>query len=212
MNNIRLTVFDIFSYLIPGLSYLLLIPYALDFGSCPELFYVLRHLSTFSLLAIAVIAYMTGFVSDAIAEAFISRITDKVLGDLKTRVLTNFNTDNPRDALPEYHFASIYSYADVYVPRARDKADQMSAMKGLASNLSLSFMSFALAAGIYSLTSVSQMHLLKTIIEIIAALIISAILMYRADTFKRWSHTHLLNAYVRRNRLRPQTNLPRPEQ
>ena len=122
-------------------------------------------------------------------------MTDKIRGDLRSRVLTDFREENPGCTMEEYHFGAIYSFADVKVPNTREKADQYSAMSGLARNLSLALLVFAFTTGGYAIANVDKITLLSVLVKVGTAMSISVILMFRADTFRFWSHSHLLNVY-----------------
>lgn len=196
MNSFRLTVLDVFSYMIPGLSYLLLYPYAIGKAGCDDLFPTLTLLTAYSIAAYAVIACSIGFVSDALAAVVVPKATDVLLGDLKKRVVAKFNVENPTARIETYHFACIYSFADVHVPTAREKADQMSAMSRLARNLGLSCLCYAVILNLHWLLLTPPVYCTDILRHALAALSLAALLILRADRFRRWEHNHLLNAYA----------------
>ena len=195
MNNIQLTVFDIFSYILPGLCYIILIWTALHEVDLSTFIGAISKLSFYSFLAYSFISYLLGFTADVVASAVIVGITDKIRGDFRSRVITDFLDKNPGISIPDYHFGVIYSFADVKAPNARQKADQYSAMSGLARNLSLFLLVFALTTVVSAALEIQTVPLFFLLLKVASSLILSVILMFRADTFRFWSHSHLLHVY-----------------
>jgi hypothetical protein len=195
MDNLRLTVFDIFSYMIPGLCYLVLLSWLVGKVDLSEVRKTISELSVFSALAYSFLSYLLGFVSDAISSLTILPLTDKIVGDLRGRVLREFRRENRCPEQEEYHFSTVYSFVDAKAPHVREKADQFSAMSGMARNLSLVFLIYGLSVAWSGIRSPGTIGWSLTL-RMSFAMVISFLLVRRADMFRRWSHTHLLNVYV----------------
>ena len=195
MDNLRLTVFDIFSYTVPGLCYLILISLGLGKTNTSELVNIISGLSIYSFFAYCFIAYLLGFTLDTVAGGITVKIIEVIRGKLKERVLSNFLRENPDSKITEYHFSKIYSFADIKEEKSREKADQYSAMSGLARNLSLAFLIYALITFCHALVY-SEDHQWKVFLfKFVVGITVSAILMWKSDTFRQWSHGHLLTIY-----------------
>ncbi len=188
-------MFDVFSYLIPGFCYVLLIMWATGEIQPAQMPSATESLTLYSILIYSFICYMIGFISDAISSLFIVKIMDSIRGDLRKRVSEKFKGLMDEENSETYHFSWIYAFADVKAPQAREKADQFSAMSGLSRNLSLAFFTFAIVTIAVEIFGLHRVGVLALASETIGALVISSILMFRADTFRRWSHSHLLNVH-----------------
>ena len=195
MDSLRLTVFDIFSYTVPGLCYIILIFLGLDKTNISELNKIISGLSIYSFFAYCFIAYLIGFTLDTVAGGLITKIVEVFKGNLKERVLSDFLRENPESKITGYHFSKIYSFADIKKEKARDKADQYSAMSGLARNLSLAFLIYTLLTFCHFLFCVENHQWKLFILKIFFGITTSTILMLKSDTFRRWSHGHLLTIY-----------------
>ena len=192
MNNIRLTVFDIFSYTVPGFCYIILFAFGLEKIDLNSFVETTSKLSIYTILAYSLLSYIIGFIFDVFADKIIIKLIDLLQGDLKERVLSEFNRENPQFALTEYHFSKLYSSIDVQVSKAREKVDQYSAMSGLARNLSLAFLTFTFTSISFTIIHFYNIQWSLFIIKILTGFAISLVLMLQTDTFRRWSHYHLL--------------------
>lgn len=194
MNNIRLTVFDIFSYMIPGLCYLFLFFGFIDITDISNIKKMISDISILQAVSYSLLSYLIGFISDTIAQLTILPLTDKIRGNIRNRVLDKYLKENN---LPQegYHFSSLYSFIDAKAPHVREKVDQFSAMSGMARNLSLAFLVYSIVMIIIVLIN-SEITGDFSILRLFSAVIISFLLVIRADKFRQWSHIHLLNVYV----------------
>ena len=195
MGNIRLTVFDIFSYLVPGFSYIVIIVCLNCNFNLEELISLTDNINFITIGIYSFFSYLIGFISDAVASFLIPSIIDLFKGDFKTRIIQEFNREYPDSNMQTYHYAHVYAYVNNFANPVREKVDQFSAMSGLARNLSLTLLVFVIVVLYYTINNWEIVNFLKISLILILSLIISVVLMFKSDTFKRWSHAHLLHVY-----------------
>jgi hypothetical protein len=181
--------------MIPGFCYLALFSWGLDDIQISTDVQTISTLSIYAAVAFCFFSYIIGFISDSLASVIVVRIIDWFRGDIRDRVSLKFKDEGQKDEEYRYRFSAIYAFADVKAPQAREKADQFSAMSGLARNLALVFLVFAFSVGIRPLFNRQSVIWPIYATKLTVALGISIILMFRSDTFRRWSHSHLFNVY-----------------
>lgn len=195
MNNFRLGVFDLFSYIVPGLFYIILVALSLNILNMDQLIKGISSISFFSFLAFLLAGYLIGFAFDGIASKYY-KITIRIIrGELEIRVLEHFKKENPDSKIDEYNFGFIYAFADVYSPDSREKADQFSALANMSRNLSLCFLCYAIITLADSLFHISTLNWIFVPLRLIGAVFVSYIFLSHADRFRSWSHIHLLYSY-----------------
>jgi hypothetical protein len=195
MNNIKMTVFDIFSFLIPGMNYLLLFVLSLNYIPLNMLFEKISQLSFYSILIIILISYVIGFALYFIASKYLT-IFIKIFRKktLKNRVLDEFNNSLKGIIINDYDYGRLYSFCAIKCVASRDKADDFSALGKMARNLSLGFFIFFVIT-LMMIFFNSDFILWVFIAKIIVSLFLSIILLLRADDFKSYSHGELLYSY-----------------
>lgn len=139
MNNFRLGVFEVFSYITPGLFYMLLIPLSMNILGKSRLIndiFINKDIPFYSIFALFFVAYLIGFLFDWFAYKYYQLIFGK---SHKNKVIKHFNNENPDSKITDYNFGYIYAYAEVHCPNSREKADQFSALSNMSRNLSFCF-------------------------------------------------------------------------
>jgi len=211
MNNFRLGVFDIFGYIVPGLFHIVLAILALNIVDLEQLNKTISALSIYSVLTYSFLAYVIGFTTDAIAAPYLPFFMERIRGSLKDKVLQTFKEENPDSIIEKYHFGFIYAFADVKAPNTRAKADIFSAMSSMARNISLAFLLYGVLSIGYAIANYGKTIWLHAIAKLLIAVIISILLLYRAYSFRSWSHGHLLNVYSILTERFPDANLQKIE-
>jgi hypothetical protein len=192
MSQIRLGLFDLFGYIIPGIAQMILVGLALNLINLAQLQALLAALTLESSIAYIFLGYVIGFVTEGMAVFYVANILDRVRGKLNERVLTRFKKFHPETKIKNYDINFIYAFADVNSPKSVEKADTFFAMGSLARNLSFSFLLF----GIISLVrNIVVGNVIWSYIVSIASLLFSLYLVFQADKFRDSSHKHLLNIY-----------------
>jgi len=196
MNQIRLGLFDIFGYLIPGVAHLILISLALGFiGSIPQLIMIIYALSLNAVLAYAFLGYVIGFIFEGIAIRYVSIILDNILGRLNDRVIKQFRSFHPESKIKSYDINMIYAYSDVNLSTSLEKADTFFAMGSLARNLSFAFLVFAILTIVRAIIQWNITNWFYVCLAAPSAIVLSVYLVFQADRFRKSSHIHLLNTY-----------------
>jgi len=195
MNSIRLGVYDIFSFIIPGIVYIILISFSLNLVTPEQFMNTIFSLSVYSLLGCFFLAYLVGFAFENLATKYCNSIIRIIKGKLKSRLIEEFNENHPDAKIKDYIFSFIYAFADIYSPASREKADNFSALSKMSRNLSLGFLLFIPLTLIYSFLHFNQISWLLSIFKIVAAILISLIFLFHADRYDANSHRHLLNTY-----------------
>ena len=194
MDNIKLSIFDIFSYIVPGIVYFFLAYYSVNYINFDLLFVFLQNLSISSIFVYGFISYLIGFSMDTIAAGTME-VLEYFFGDFNVFIIEGFKKQNQKCFIDNYHFSEIYSYADLKAPQIREKTDQYSAMSGLARNLSLAFLLFVVVNIFYETFFSSSHDWPQLIMRWVAGTGISFVLMLKAYIFRKWSHYHLLHIY-----------------
>ena len=181
--------------MVPGVCYLIMVPWALKWVAPFQFIDSFSNLTIYSTVAYAFLAYLIGFISDSIAIVIVLFITDRIRGDHRARVLAEFMKENTETEITDYHFSTIYSFVDIKAPNAREKADMFSAMSGLARNLSLAFLLLSILILCTAVVEFQNGYLVHEFAASACSFVVSCVLMLRADTFRKWSHSHLLNSF-----------------
>ena len=136
MNKIRLGVFDVFSYIIPGIFYSFVFLSSLNIFPTNE---IIRYISSASVnlfFTYLLVAYIIGFVFDWFASKYFKIIYEK---SEKRKVIEHFKNENPDSNISNYYFGFIYAFAEVNCPNNRNKADHFSSLRNMSRNLSFCF-------------------------------------------------------------------------
>ncbi len=193
MSQIRLGLFDLFGYIIPGIVIIIFMGLALNVVDIAQLQALVSGLTLVSSIAYIFLGYVVGFITEGLAIRYVSLILDRVRGDLGNRVFIKFSEIHPDAKLKNFDINYIYSFVAVNSPGSIEKADTFFALGSLARNLSFAFLLF----GATSL--VRYIILGNTILWLygisILALLLSIYLVFQADNFRGRSHRHLLNIY-----------------
>jgi|GEM_PF-3846820 len=196
MDNLRLTVFDVFSYILPGVCMLVSVLWGINRITISDLSNLIANMNINIILFYIFVSYLLGFVVDAFSIVSIYKITDKILGKFSNRIIKEHNNKNSDNLIDEYHFSKIYSFSEIKHKDAREKADQFLAMSGLARNLCFTFIITVLVIIIKNMLAFSYINWLNMIGQLVSFFALSYLLMIRADIFRRWAHSHLLDIYV----------------
>jgi len=193
MGQIRLGLFDLFSYIIPGIAQIVLMGLALNIIDVAQLQVLITTLTLESLIAYIFLGYIAGFITEGIAVRYVAVILDKVKGKLNDRVLARLKEFHPETKIKNYDINFIYSFAEVNSPKSTEKADTFFAMGSLARNLSFAFLLFGVTSLIRTIV-LGNTVIWSYVISIISILL-SLYLVFQADEFRASSHKHLLNIY-----------------
>ncbi len=193
MSQIRLGLFDLFSYIIPGIAIIIFMGLALNVVDIVQLQALVSGLTLVSSIAYIFLGYVVGFITEGLAIRYVSLILDRMRGDLGNRVFTKFSEIHPEAKVKNFDINYIYSFVAVNSPDSIEKADTFFALGSLARNLSFAFLLF----GATSL--VRYIILGNTILWFygisMLAILLSIYLVFQADNFRGRSHRHLLNIY-----------------
>lgn len=196
MNSIRLTVFDVFSYILPGFYFLFIFFIVLYDFNFLLLYHMFLGIGFLKLFLFLLCSYFLGFVMDPLSNFMAIKFVALFRGKLKDRVIEKCNGYKGLYDVPivlNYQFSHIYSYVDYYSSQVRLKVDQLSAMSGLARNMAMStLLSSLLIIYYYYINQVNVFLVFFSIVEIL----VSIMLFFRSDTFRYWSHLHLLNGFI----------------
>jgi len=195
MNSIRLGVFDIFAYIVPGIVYIVLISLALNFITPEQLINEILSLSLYSLLGYFFLGYLISFALENISSRYFYFTVELIKGNSQSRVIEKFKKENPDAKINEYRYPYTYAFVDVYSPISREKADNFSALAKMARNLSFGFLIFAILTILFSFIHFSQVNWLRMLLKVLIALIISIIFSFNADRYNLYFHIYLLNTY-----------------
>ncbi|KAA3612644.1 MAG: hypothetical protein DWQ05_18515 [Calditrichaeota bacterium] len=200
MKNFRFGAFEIFGYLVPGLMYWALILLAINRFSLASLFEKVSTFNFYNILAIFFFAHLTTLSLETVAGRF-QKFTIKMIkrSTRQKRVIDIFKNENPEaksdPKIDDYKFGFLYTFAEVCSPQTREKADTFSAMGNMAINLGFGLFLFAVINTFYWFLNFDFTLWPIMIFEFISSLLFSIILLLRAEDFKSYSHSHLLNAY-----------------
>ncbi len=97
MGNIRLTIFDIFSYIFPGICYLIIFYLYFINQNITTLYPIILNLKFNSSVVFLFIAYLVGFIMDSISGRIIPYITDMFQRDFKDRVLDELSLKHVKE-------------------------------------------------------------------------------------------------------------------
>jgi hypothetical protein len=193
MSQLKLGLFDFFSYIIPGLAHIILMGLALDLIDVTQIQTLITTLTWESSIAYIVLAYVVGFITEGMAIRYVAAILDRVRGKLSDRVFIRLKEAHPETKMTSYDFNFIYSFAELNSPQSVEKADSFFAMGSLARNLSFAFLLFGMV------TLVRYIIMGTTLIwsygVSIISILLSLYLVFQADNFRARSHRHLLSIY-----------------
>jgi hypothetical protein len=193
MSQLKLGLFDFFSYIIPGVTHIVLMGLALDFVHMAQLQALITSLTWESSIAYIIVGYVIGFIAEGMAIRYVAVILDRVRGKLNDRVLATLRNAHPETNIRSYDFNFIYAFAELNSPQSVEKADSFFAMGSLARNLSFAFLLFGVVTFVRNLM-IGNTFIWAYGVSIISILL-SLYLVFQADNFRSRSHRHLLNIY-----------------
>ena len=187
MNSIKLSLFDIFGYTLPGLFILIGILILSDksLQSLVDAINVFKNINLPIGILIILIAYVLGFSFDSPGSWYYYKIGCKIFKDPKkeTRSRFNFNREKEHEMLVMVRDKS---------PINNEMLQTWKLLKTMSHNLSFSFLLIV----IISLVKI-LFFIVKNPIEwyILSGFcfILSIILLYRAIVFESWFYNHLVN-------------------
>jgi hypothetical protein len=193
MGQIRLGLFDLFSYIIPGIAIIIFMGLAVHLLDIAQLQMLFASLTLESAVVYIFLGYVVGFIAEGIAIRYVSLILDRVKGNVGERVLAKFKEAHPETKIKNFDINYVYSFVEVNSPKSIEKADTFFALGSLARNLSFAFLLF----GVTSL--VRYIILGNTVLWLYGisflSIVLSLYLVFQADNFRTRSHRHLLNVY-----------------
>jgi hypothetical protein len=201
--SIKTSVYDFFSYMIPGIFYLLIFIYL---GNIFELLTINAEFLTFSsiqiLAYVAIISYVIGHIFEPLSTIVWYRFfrpKEDTLKDEAEVIFAQFKKEHPRFefAFEPIEFPIIKEYIRQKCITALDDIEQFSALYMMLKSISLSFLIFALIMFVRLLTSYHSLthHILYLVIGC-ASLVFSIITIKRSVTFRKWYYFRILESIV----------------
>lgn len=193
MGQIRLGLFDLFSYIIPGIAIIIFLGLAVNLLDIAQLQTLFATLTLESSIAYLFLGYIVGFIAEGMAIRYVSLILDRVKGNVGDRVLAKFKEAHPESKIKTFDINFVYSFVEVNSPHSIEKADTFFALGSLARNLSFAFLLFGITSFVrYTISGNSALWLYGISF---LSILLSLYLVFQADNFRARSHRHLLNIY-----------------
>jgi hypothetical protein len=182
MGQIRLGLFDLFSYIIPGIAIIIFMGLAVHLLDIAQLQMLFASLTLESAVVYIFLGYVVGFITEGMAIRYVSLILDRVKGNVGERVLAKFKEAHPETKIKNFDINYVYSFVEVNSPKSIEKADTFFALGSLARNLSFAFLLF----GVTSL--VRYIILGNTVLWLYGisflSIVLSLYLVFQADNFR----------------------------
>lgn len=178
MTNIKVSVFDLVSFIIPGIVVLLALTIGLNdqltsLGSLIELFKGIDLTTTFILIGLS---YVIGFATYGIGSFLYSRV-NKYIWKETYRTGKYAVSDNNSESAYEWSVIRQYSQANFIA------INRWAALKGMATNLTIGM--FLLAISCITKFG-NSLFILEWIVLFFSCLIMSLLLLNRARVYRRY--------------------------
>lgn len=193
MESIKLSLYDVFSFTLPGIFILLGIFILFDKSakSVQDIITALNNMTItigiFSLL----LAYVLGFTFDQPSRWYYRKIGCKLFYDPKNKVGSRYNFDRQKEHTMHAMIREKY-------PESNSMLDTWKLLKIMSHNLSFAFLLLVLFL-LIKIIFFNVQNILEWCFLFGGCLLISPILLYRAVVFDAWFYAHLIDVITEFN-------------
>lgn len=173
MNNIKLTVFDAFSYLVPGCVLLAIIIWATGSAGFEKISFAEAGLGI-------LLGYALGFVIDAVSSAIFLRMTQRAMDRLMGKI----------------KYSKVFVICDARSRDMRLKVEQLNAMSGMARNLAVCIVVIFVLNWARGDNWLFPGDLDRKGWYGLSLTIVFTLLMLKAYQFRKWAHDLLNQVYL----------------